>query len=377
MKILITVGIYPPDIGGPASFVPRIAKLLEQNECEVTVICLSNEKILDNEPYKIIRILRNQNLIIRWIKTVFNMIAYGRDAELIFVNGLPMEAYIANLFLRKKLIRKIVGDWAWERGRNKGITNDSFDEFQKNKHNLHLEIAKFSRGWTATKADLVITPSMHLKEVVKNWGVLENNLQVIYNGTKIQPRIDKQENEVLHFVTVGRLAPWKNIDKIIQAMALLNDKGFNFIFNIVGSGPIDEKLKKLVTDLKLEEKIFFLGQKKTNELNKIYLNSDIYIQASGYEGLPHVILEAINFNLSIISTPIGGTNEILLNGKNGWVLNLKEDKAPDEFDLQELIKNVVESKAVDKEKILSAKKYIINNFDEEKNLNKYIQLLKS
>ncbi len=377
MKILITVGIYPPDIGGPASFVPKIAKLLEENECEVTVICLSNEKILDHEPFKIIRILRNQNLIIRWIKTVFNMITHGRDAELIFVNGLPMEAYIANLFLRKKLIRKIVGDWAWERGRNKGITNDSFDEFQKNKHNLHLQIAKFSRGWTATKANLVITPSMHLKEVVKNWGVLENNLKVIYNGTKIQPIIDKQENEVLHFVTVGRLAPWKNIDKIIQAMALLNDKGFNFIFNIVGSGPIDEKLKKLVTDLKLEKKIFFLGQKNTDELNKIYLNSDIYIQASGYEGLPHVILEAINFNLSIISTPIGGTNEILLNGKNGWVLNLKEGKTPDEFELQELIKYVVESKAVDKEKILNAKEYIINNFDEEKNLNKYIQVLKS
>ena len=377
MKILITVGIYPPDIGGPASFVPKIAKLLKENECEVTVICLSNEKILDHEPYKIIRILRNQNLVIRWIKTVFNMIAYGRDAELIFVNGLPMEAYIANLFLRKKLIRKIVGDWAWERGRNKGITNDSFDEFQKNKHNLHLEIAKFSRGWTATKSDLVITPSMHLKEVVKNWGVLENNLKVIYNGTKIQPIIEKQENEVLHFLTVGRLAPWKNIDKIIHAMALLNNKGFNFIFNIVGSGPLDEKLKKLVTDLKLEKKIFFLGQKNTDELNKIYLKSDIYIQASGYEGLPHVILEAINFNLSIISTPIGGTNEILLNGKNGWVLNLKEDKAPDELDLQKLIKYVVESKAEDKEKILSAKNYIIHNFDEEKNLSKYIQLLKS
>ena len=377
MKILITVGIYPPDIGGPANFVPKIAKLLEENDCEVTVICLSNEKILDNEPYKIIRILRNQNLIIRWIKTVINMIAYGRNAELIFVNGLPMEAYIANLFLRKKVIRKIVGDWAWERGRNKGITNDSFDEFQKNKHNLHLEIAKFSRGWTATKADLVITPSMHLKEVVKNWGVLENNLKVIYNGTKIQPIINKQENEVLHFVTVGRLAPWKNIHKIIQAMAILNEKEFNFVFNIVGSGPIDKKLKKLVKDLELEKKIFFLGQKNTGELNKIYLNSDIYIQASGYEGLPHVILEAMNFNLSIISTPIGGTNEILLDGKNGWVLNLKEDKAPDEFDLQELIKRVLESKDIDKEKVLSAKKYLINNFDEEKNLNKYIQFLKS
>ena len=45
MKILITVGIYPPDIGGPASFVPKIANLLSQNSNEVTVICLSNNKI--------------------------------------------------------------------------------------------------------------------------------------------------------------------------------------------------------------------------------------------------------------------------------------------------------------------------------------------
>ena len=376
MKILITVGIFPPDIGGPASFVPKIAKHLQENGFEVTIICLSNEKIVDNESFKIIRILRNQNLMIRWIKTIFKMISNGRNADTIFVNGLPMEAYIANLFLRKKLIRKIVGDWAWERGRNKGIINDSFDEFQKNKHNLHLEIAKFSRGWTATKADLVITPSVHLKNVVKNWGVSENNLKVIYNGTNIQSKITKKENEVLHFITVGRLAPWKNIDKIIQAMAILNEKGFNFIFNIVGSGPLNEKLKILVKELKLENKIFFLGQKNTEELNKIYLDSDIYIQASGYEGLPHVILEAINFNLSIISTPIGGTNEILLDGKNGWILKLKDKKAPDEFDLQEIIYELVDNKTKSNNLIHNAKEYLIENFDEDKNLNKYIELFK-
>ena len=376
MKILITVGIFPPDIGGPASFVPKIAKHLQENGFEVTIICLSNEKIVDNESYKIIRILRNQNLMIRWIKTIFKMISNGRGSDIIFVNGLPMEAYIANLFLRKKLIRKVVGDWAWERGRNKGIINDSFDEFQKNKHNLHLEIAKFSRGWTATKADLVITPSVHLKNVVKNWGVSENNLKVIYNGTNIQSKITKKENEVLHFITVGRLAPWKNIDKIIQAMAILNEKGFNFIFNIVGSGPLNEKLKILVKELKLENKIFFLGQKNTEELNKIYLDSDIYIQASGYEGLPHVILEAINFNLSIISTPIGGTNEILLDGKNGWILKLKDKKAPDEFDLQEIIYELVDNKTKSNNLIHNAKEYLIENFDEDKNLNKYIELFK-
>ena len=70
MKILITVGIFPPDIGGPASFVPKIAKLLQENGFEVTIICLSNEKIVDDESYKIIRILNKSHTkskIYKWI----------------------------------------------------------------------------------------------------------------------------------------------------------------------------------------------------------------------------------------------------------------------------------------------------------------------
>ena len=47
MKIFITVGIFPPDIGGPASFVPKIAELLTENNNEVTVLCLSNKKHKD------------------------------------------------------------------------------------------------------------------------------------------------------------------------------------------------------------------------------------------------------------------------------------------------------------------------------------------
>ena len=78
LKILITVGIFPPDIGGPASFVPKNSKFIKENEHEVTVICLTDEKILIMKFTKVIRILRNQNLIIRWIKTVFNMIRSWR-----------------------------------------------------------------------------------------------------------------------------------------------------------------------------------------------------------------------------------------------------------------------------------------------------------
>ena len=376
MKILITVGIYPPDIGGPASFVPKIANLLSQNNYEVTVICLSDSNLQDNETYKVKRILRNQNLLIRWLKTIILIMLNGRNAEYIFVNGLPMESYVANIFLRKKLVRKIVGDWAWERGRNKGLIEDSFDEFQLNSHNLHLEIAKFSRGWTATKADIVITPSRHLSNVVKNWGVKADRLKVIYNGTRItNNEFNKSNSNIIKLITVGRLAPWKNVDSIIEAMYLLKKEDLEINLIIVGSGPQELDLKKQVDNLNLSNEVIFTGQKKYLELKEYYKSADIYIQASGYEGLPHVLLEAINFDLAIISTPIGGTNEILQDGKNGFILDLEKGIKPNSENLKNIILEAVNNKKLTEEKKVNAKKLLNSKFDESKNLYEYLEIL--
>lgn len=379
MKILITVGIFPPDIGGPASFVPKIAELYSNLGHDVTVVCLTDRKQTDNLNFKVVRILRNQNLLIRWIKTVSQIIRQGYNADLLFVNGLPMESYIANIFTRKKLIRKIVGDWAWERGMNKKIINESFDEFQNNKHNLHLEIAKFSRGWTATKADLIITPSNHLKNVVKGWGVKENRIKVIYNGTKLKNKpdpIDDQPNDYFKFITVGRLAPWKNIDIIIEALSDYKKANQNFIFYIVGSGPEEIKLKKLVNDLDLENFVTFTGQLQKDDLNYYLQKSDIYIQASSYEGLPHVILEAMSHNLSIISTPIGGTNEVIQDGKNGWVWELENNFKPNKNDLIEILNNLKLNSSDDINKRTNAQNLLFSTFDEDKNFQMYLELVK-
>ena len=379
MKILITVGIFPPDIGGPASFVPKIAELYSNSGHDVTVVCLTDRKQTDNLNFKVVRILRNQNLLIRWIKTVSQIIRQSYNADLLFVNGLPMESYIANIFTRKKLIRKIVGDWAWERGMNKKIINESFDEFQNNKHNLHLEIAKFSRGWTATKADLIITPSNHLKNVVKGWGVKENRIKVIYNGTKLKNKpdpIDDQPNDYFKFITVGRLAPWKNIDIIIEALSDYKKANQNFIFYIVGSGPEETKLKKLVNDLDLENFVTFTGQLQKDDLNYYLQKSDIYIQASSYEGLPHVILEAMSHNLSIISTPIGGTNEVIQDGKNGWVWELENNFKPNKNNLIEIFNNLKLNSSDDINKRTNAQNLLFSTFDEDKNFQMYLELVK-
>ena len=337
MKILIVVGIFPPDIGGPATFVPLIAEKLIQKNYKVEVICLSDSlNDQDNNfEFRVHRIKRRQNLVFRWIRTVLKIISIGRKADLLFVNGLPMESYVANLLIRKKVLRKVVGDWAWERGRNLNLTYDAFDEFQDKKHSLHLEIAKFSRGWTAKKADLVITPSKHLKSVVNKWGAENERIKVIYNGTDLfEEKNDPPRKGYINLITVGRLAPFKNIDKIILSLIELQSINSNiYKLIIVGDGPQRKNLEKLVSENKLKELVTFTGQLKKNELNKYYLKSDIYIQASGYEGLPHTLLEAISHNLSIVSTPIGGTNEILENNTNGWTIDLVNGNYPDEKDI--------------------------------------------
>ncbi len=380
MRILIVVGIFPPDIGGPSTFVPLIAKKLIDNGYKIEVVCLSDTVKHDDSEFefKIHRIKRRQNLILRWIRTVTTIIQTGKKSDLLFVNGLPMESYIANLLIRKKTLRKVVGDWAWERGRNLNLTQDAFDEFQNNSHNLHLEIAKFSRGWTAKKVDLVITPSKHLKSVVENWGVEKHQVKVIYNGTKIIPlRSNTSDFKNINLITVGRLAPFKNIDRIILSLKKISYKDKNFKLFIVGDGPERQNLETLVKKLKLDSQVVFTGQLKEVELNKYYKKSDIYIQASGYEGLPHTLLEAISHNLSIISTPIGGTNEILENNTNGWTVDLVDGKYPSEEQIAIKIMFILNNKKEDEAKKIKARELLINNFDKNINFEKYIETIRS
>ena len=381
MKILIVVGIFPPDIGGPATFVPLIAEKLIQKNYKVEVICLSDSlNDQDNNfEFRVHRIKRRQNLVLRWIRTVLKIISIGRKADLLFVNGLPMESYVANLLIRKKVIRKVVGDWAWERGRNLNLTYDAFDEFQDKKHSLHLEIAKFSRGWTARKADLVITPSKHLKSVVNKWGAENERIKVIYNGTDLfEEKNDPPRKGYINLITVGRLAPFKNIDKIILSLIELQSINSNiYKLIIVGDGPQRKNLEKLVSENKLEELVTFTGQLKKNELNKYYLKSDIYIQASGYEGLPHTLLEAISHNLSIISTPIGGTNEILENNTNGWTIDLVNGNYPDEKDIARKISYLQENQEEDINKKYKASLLLKKQFNKEINFQEYIKTIEN
>ena len=321
MDILITVGIFPPDIGGPASFVPKISKYLINKGHNIKIICLSDKEHLDyKDEFSVIRINRNLPIISRWFKTIVKIYNVSKKSDLIFVNGLGTEATIANLFSRKKVIRKIVGDPVWERVYNKKLINESFDDFQENKHGIFISLQKIIRNWSINKSNLIITPSQHLKTFINNIGV-DNKILVINNGVTIQETNNKVfQNRIIQLLVISRLVTQKNIDSIIKAVKVMENEGI--ILNIVGDGSEINNLKNLVENYELEEKVNFIGKIENAKLNEYLSNADIFVQASNYEGLPHSILEAINYEIPILSTEVGGCSVLLNKGERGYIIPL-------------------------------------------------------
>ena len=321
MDILITVGIFPPDIGGPASFVPKISKYLINKGHNVKIICLTDKEHLDyRDEFSVIRINRNLPIISRWFKTIVKIYNVSKKSDLIFVNGLGTEATIANLFSRKKVIRKIVGDPVWERVYNKKLINESFDDFQENKHGIFISLQKIIRNWSINKSNLIITPSQHLKTFINKIGV-DNKILVINNGVTIQETNNKVfQNRIIQLLVISRLVTQKNIDSIIKAVKVMENEGI--ILNIVGDGSEINNLKNLVENYELEEKVNFIGKIENAKLNEYLSNADIFVQASNYEGLPHSILEAINYEIPILSTEVGGCSVLLNKGERGYIIPL-------------------------------------------------------
>ena len=353
MDILITVGIFPPDIGGPASFVPNISKYLINKGHNIKIICLSDKEHLDyKDEFSVIRINRNLPIISRWVKTIVKIYNVSKKSDLIFVNGLGTEATIANLFSRKKVIRKIVGDPVWERVYNKKLINESFDDFQENKHGIFISLQKIIRNWSINKSNLIITPSQHLKTFINKIGV-DNKILVINNGVTIQETNNKVfQNSIIQLLVVSRLVTQKNIDSIIKAVKVMENEGI--ILNIVGDGSEINNLKNLVENYELKEKVNFIGKIENAKLNEYLSNADIFVQASNYEGLPHSILEAINYEIPILSTEVGGCSVLLNKGERGYIIPLPIS----ETGISEGIRTIINNKKEAMSKAKVAKEFL-------------------
>jgi glycosyltransferase involved in cell wall biosynthesis len=318
VRILIVTGIFPPDIGGPATYVPQIAEGLAQRGHAVTVVTLSDR--LDHEdggyPFRVIRLPRRAFRPWRMGRTVLVLLRLGRRADVLFVNGLALESVLANFVLRKPLVMKVVGDLAWERATGRGWTADDFETFQRRRYGLRIELLKALRSWWTRRADRVIVPSRYLARWVVGWGVPAEKILVIYNA--VEPVDGVEPLPVLlrtpvKAVTVGRLVPWKQVNGLLEALTEVPELGLV----VVGDGPERPRLERRARELGVQDRVYFAGRRPKKEALGLMAACDLFVLNSAYEGLPHVVLEAMALGLPVVATAAGGTPEVVRDGETG------------------------------------------------------------
>lgn len=155
---------------------------------------------------------------------------------------------------------------------------------------------------------------------IKKYGIIEN----IINS--------KNKNSILW---AGRFLDWKHSDTAIRTAKKLKENGYTFELNIIGTGAMEQELKKMISDYNLENEVHMLGSMKPKQVREYMEQSQIYLFTSDRnEGWGAVLNESMNSACAVVAShEIGSVPLLLKDGENGLIY-----KDGDEEDLYRKVK---------------------------------------
>jgi glycosyltransferase involved in cell wall biosynthesis len=162
-----------------------------------------------------------------------------------------------------------------------------------------------------------------------------DKIKVIHNPINIQKIILLSKEDVHNpwykenvpiIIGVGRLSSQKGFSYLIKAIHIIDREGIQCRLLILGKGKEDKKLKKLVKDLCIDDKVIFLGFQENPY--KYLAKSTLFVLSSLYEGLPNALLEALSLGVPSIATRCPtGPEEIITDGVDGILVPPADEKA--------------------------------------------------
>jgi glycosyltransferase involved in cell wall biosynthesis len=330
MKLLLVTGIFPPDPGGPAGYIPRVAAELSRRGHAVRVVCLSDSLEHDDSayPFQVRRIARRTFMPARMLRTAAAIRGWAKDADAVLVNGLALEALLATGRRGVPRVHKVVGDIAWERARNRGWFTGTLDEYQRGGKGGLLRLLDWMRSLPLRSAARVVVPSDYLRGIVGGWNIPAERTALVYNAVEEElagPAEDEgaARDPAPTVVTVCRLVPWKGVDGLIRVTASL--PGVRLV--VVGDGPLRGALGALAEELGVAGRVRFAGTLSAREVRRELRRADVFVLNSSYEGLPHVVLEAMSERTPVVATDAGGTGELVRHGETGLLVPVGDDAA--------------------------------------------------
>ena len=322
MRVLIVSGIWPPDVGGPASHAPEVAQFLQGRGHEVEVVTTSNAPPA-TRPYPVRAVPRHHRLGVRHYRGAALVHQRARKVDVVYTTGMFGRSALGSTMARKPYVVKLTADPAFERSHRRGFVEGNVDEFQEQGGGPAVTLLRFARDIELRHAAHVFTPSAYLRELALGWGVTSHRVSVLPNPSPVVGELGSRDELRRAFglngatlAFAGRLTAQKSLGRALEAVA--SAVGVKLV--IAGEGPERELLQAKAVELGIGERVSFLGAQPRERIVELFHAADATILSSSWENFPHTVIEALAVGTPVLAMEVGGVSEVVHDGVNGLLV---------------------------------------------------------
>ena len=322
MKVVVVSGIWPPDVGGPASHAPALADALREAGHEVEVVTTADGQP-ERRPYAVRWVRRALPAPRRHLAVTLAIAKVARRADRVYATTMIRRAALGAAVARRPLVVKLVADEAYERERRSGRFAGTLEEFQDTAGVLRVRLLRLTRTAALRQARHVIVPSAYLRRIALGWGLLPHRVTVVPNPAPELPALPPRDEARAALGlsgpalgTAGRLTAQKALGDALAALARVPDVELL----VLGDGPERAALERRAEELGVAARVRFLGAGTREDVVALFRGVDAALLTSAWENLPHTLLEALAAGTPVIATAVGGIPEVVVDGENGLLV---------------------------------------------------------
>jgi glycosyltransferase involved in cell wall biosynthesis len=308
MRILVVSGIWPPDVGGPASHAPELAEWLRAHNHGVAVLTTASTPPA-GQPYEVHWVSRRLPPGLRHAAVAVAVARHARRADVVYATSMVGRTALGCLLARRPFVAKITSDPAFERSHRRELDGKG----------AASRALRGVRNWSARRAAHIVCPSEYIAELVAAWrgaggiSVLPNPAP---DPADAKPAALPATRPLVAFA--GRLTAAKNLDAALRAVDRLPEA----TLVVIGDGEERQRLESLAGD-----RVQFLGARPRSEVLGLLATADVVVLPSAWENFPHAAVEALAMGTPVVATRVGGVPEIVRDGENGVLVDAGDDDA--------------------------------------------------
>jgi glycosyltransferase involved in cell wall biosynthesis len=322
VKIVVVSGIWPPDVGGPASHAPALAEALLEAGHTVEVVTTA-DRTPAPRPYPLRWVARGRPAPLRHLAVVREVRSAARGADRVYATTMVRRAALGAALARRPLVVKLVADEAYERERRAGRFAGTLEQFQAERGGLRVRLLRATRTAALRRASRVLVPSAYLRAIALGWGLDPARTTVVANPAPevpVHPTRDEARAalgiEGFALGVAGRLTEQKALEDTLAALARVP----RVALLVLGDGPERAALERRAAQLDVSDRVRFLGAGTRDDVIVLFRAVDAALLTSAWENLPHTLLEALAAGTPVIATAVGGIPEVVRDGENGLLV---------------------------------------------------------